>query len=311
MKNNTYCLAQRVKAAAMLRPTLIEELLKKKTTNVKIVESTLRRLLPYRTSVEIECIGGYYTISRLIDNNINLKKRWLNNKTFRGDFDSDCGEIELQLSVLNAMGIIDLYHVLDRLRQVCKVDKSGSIHVHVDVTNWLTNPNDEINRKRTIGIFNLFKYGCSEQVMSMVNDILDLTTEKSNIDLVAFKQSTLETNNLRTLSISSFSQYAINKLVGLRDLRNIENTDEVSYELREKRYHVGNIPFPNSKRNWINLRTDIRDSISIEIRTFKCSLDYVEIINFMLSANEIVKRILQYSEVLGNEAIKTGCILLK
>lgn len=309
MKNNTYCLAQRVKAAAMLRPTLIEELLKKKTTNVKIVESTLRRLLPYRTSVEIECIGDCCTFSRLIANNINLKKRWLNNKTFRGDFDSDCGEIELKLSVLNTMGIIDLYHILDRLKQVCKVDKSGSIHVHVDVTNWLTNPNKEINRKRTIGIFNLFKYGCSEQAMSMVNDILDLTTEKSNIDLVAFKESTSGTNNCRTLSIASFSSYAINKLVGQRDLRNVEH--EVYYNIKEKRYHIGNIPFPSSKRNWINLRTDMLDSISIEIRTFKCSLDYMEIINFMLSANEIVKRILQYSEVLGNEAVKTGYILLK
>lgn len=310
MKNNTYCLAQRVKAAAMLRPTLIEELLKKKTTNVKIVESTLRRLLPYRTSVEIECIGDIRTVHKLLSSNDKLRKRWLNSKTFRGDFNPDCGEIELQLSILNTMGIIDLYHILKEFKNVCKVDKSGSIHVHVDVTNWLTNPNEEINRKRTIGIFNLFKYGCSEQTMSMVNDILDLTTEKSNIDLVAFKQSTLETNNRRTLSISAFSPYAINKLVGQHDLRNIKN--EVSCELIEKRYYVGNIPFPNSsKRNWINLRTDMLDSISIEIRTFKCSLDYVEIINFMLSANEIVKRILQYSEVLGNEAVKTGCILLK
>lgn len=309
MKNNTYCLAQRVKAAAMLRPTLIEELLKKKTTNVKIVESTLRRLLPYRTSVEIECIGDYYSIGELIANDVNLKKRWVNNKNFKGNFDSDCEEIELQLSVLNAMGIIDLYYILEGLRHVCKVDKSGSIHIHVDVTNWLSNPNKEINEKRTIGILNLFKYGCSEQAMSMVNDILDLTTEKSNIDLIAFKQSTSDTNNSRTLSISAFGPYAITKLVGQRDLRNIDH--DVYYVIREKRYKKGEIPFPSSKRNWINLRTDMYNSISIEIRTFKCSLNYMEIINFMLSANEIVKRILQYSEVLGNEAVKTGCILLK
>jgi len=309
MKNNTYCLAQRVKAAAMLRPTLIEELLKKKTTNVKIVESTLRRLLPYRTSVEIECIGDYYTIGELIANDINLRKRWVNTKTFKGSFDSDCGEIELQLSVLNAMGIIDLYHILDGLRRVCKVDKSGSIHVHVDVTNWLSNPNKEINKKRTIGILNLFKYGCSEQAMSMVNNILDLTTEKSNIDLTAFKQSTSYPNNSRTLHVLSFSSYAINNLVGQRELRNTDN--EVYYVIKEKRYDKGQIQYPSSKRNWINLRTDLPKGISIEIRTFKCSLNYMEIINFMLSANEIVKRILQYSEVLGNEAVKTGCILLK
>lgn len=306
MKDNTYCLAQRVKAAVMLQPSLLERILNNKSTNVKIVESSIRRLLPYRTSVEIEFIGNRKNIiSKYLVSLYNKD----NNIITRHIIKEDVGNLpELTSSIVEP--IIDLpilYKILDGCKKVGKVDKSGSIHIHVDISQWLTNSDIKIRHKRLIGLYNLFFSGTSKEIRDYNEEILNKIQIISNI-----KSSIKYTDTGRPITNDNIAYN--NRILGLQ--RGTERTED-SYCTYNRRYFglisldalsFGRENSTIQKRCWVNLRMDIQ--FSIEIRTFKCSLDYEEILQFMIDSNKIVKRILQISEYLGNKANTIHCDVL-
>lgn len=301
MKDNTYCLAQRVKAAVMLQPSLIDVLLKKPTTNVKIVESTMRRLLPYRTSVEIEHIG--------LKNIAIIRKKLsplVEHNKFIVECGMDCDEIESRLSVFTPTALPNLYNSLEVLKKYGKVDNDGSIHVHVDISNWLKT-NEETLKRNLLGIMNLCEYGISDEVVKIGHEILNESAKIANlyIDPSRFSNTTgcitnkniKSCNNIRSISYI-YSLYAHTYLSDIQ--KNIELKYNSNNEIYYKRKEIG-LPTSSRKAVWISIRLNIK---SIEIRTFPCSLDYETIIEFMIESNKLVKKILNYIEYLGNKAIK-------
>lgn len=288
-KENTYCLAQRVKAAVMLQPSLIEDILRNPTTNVDIVESTIRRLLPYRTSVEIEHIG-----SKLLSHEYLIRS--LNNEHFKGYIGYDCGDTETKLSLYNTKGLPNFYKALEVLKTYSKVDISGSIHVHVDITNWLTNSDKKY--KHIIGIIILGCMTNNQKVDNFCKEILLKSAQiaypnKSFENLFSDKGEYENTNNTKELALLNM-EYLTDHGVIRNIARNIKRVS--NNELKD----IWN------KKNWINIRGDFK---SIEIRTFPCSFDYETIIQFMIESNKLVKRILQISEYLGDKAIRNDYVI--
>jgi len=300
MKDNTYCLAQRVKAAVMLQPSLIEGILNNKSTNFKIVESSFRRLLPYRTSVEIEFIGDQdllkHKISKIFDIPTNISY--------------DCGGPELRYSIRNCEDLINLYNILSILKRNAKVDTDGSIHIHVDIRKWLSDSNPKIKRLKYIGLLNITTFGYSNIVYACINEILNKSADIANlhIDQDTFNYSegydpvhnSSDIGNIRAISLFRNEKLYLEHL--LREIM-----DKYNYNFKKIRKEKG-IAYTYSKKTWINVRLAFG---SIEIRTFPCSFDYETIIGFMISSNKLVKRILQIFEYLGNEAIKDNVLVLK
>lgn len=297
--NNTYCLAQRVRAAVMLQPSLIVELMNNRTNNPKIVESTLRRLLPYRTSIEIEHIGDYNKIQSIFDK-VLLKQS--TEKLAYSKYDS--GNTESTISIYNPFQLNILYTALNILQNNGSVDEDGSIHIHVDITKWLdTNSNIKL-----AGINNLIRIGVTNEVFAFYNEILtkasDIAGLVINKNKFSFETGMLIDNpkyydNVRAISYDTnyWSEHKLFTTIDYDDHRNIIH-----------KRNRNNCPNTSGKRNWVNFRFDFK---SIEIRTFPCSFDYTTIIEYMIESNKLVKRILQICEYLGNKAIKANNSWLK
>lgn len=305
--NNTYCLAQRVRAAVMLQPSLLVQLVNNRTNNPRIVESTLRRLLPYRTSIEIEHMGDYNKIQSIFDKVLlkQSKEELVHSKYDAGN------NAESTISIYNPSQLNILYTALNILQNNASVDEDGSIHIHVDITKWLdTNSNIKL-----AGINNLIRIGTTNEVFAFYNEIL--TKASDIVGLVIDKDKfSFETgllidkpkyyDNVRAISYevtyghSRMDYWSEHKLLTQMD------SDDYHNAIQERRRN--NCPATAGKRNWINFRFDFK---SIEIRTFPCSFDYTTIVEYMIESNKLVKRILQICEYLGNKAIKANNSWLK
>ena len=195
---------------------------------------------------------------------------------------------------------------LEVLKKYGKVDNDGSIHVHVDISNWL-NTNEETLKRNLLGIMNLCEYGISDEVVKIGHEILNESAKIANlyIDPSRFNNTTgcitdrniKSCNNIRSISYI-YSLYAHTYLSDIQ--KNIDLKYNSNNEIYYKRKELG-LPTSSRKAVWISIRLNIK---SIEIRTFPCSLDYETIVEFMIESNKLVKKILNYIEYLGNKAIK-------
>lgn len=286
MSSKPYGLVEQVKAAIILQPDLLKSIFNRQGTNKLIFNETYNRLLPVRTSVEIEHLGDWrsklkikdYSPIRSID--YDYSHPTINNDHLQ----------ETKISISNWSHLSGLYHFLKDMIEKCncRVDTDGSIHIHVDISSWINK-----HPKGSKGMF-LLKYGANPVIIKYLNEILDtaqeigelkITPERFNFN-TGFPTNVKDTTNAR-------SMYICDTVIS-----QINSYDEL-YSITNEKRNTSGVGQIQGKRNWINIRYSLP---TIEIRTFPCSLDYEKIIVYMINANRLAKRILQIAEYLGHRA---------
>lgn len=131
--------SQYTRECLLKHPLLISKLLKDKSFNPKITKGILYGMIPFRSSVEIECIKSLGRTFRHDYTNPNhctaftkLKKKY-DVFDYNDDFTRDKKEIcEHRISIINYSQAAGLYKVLEDMKKYCKLNMSSGIHIHID-----------------------------------------------------------------------------------------------------------------------------------------------------------------------------------
>lgn len=131
--------SQYTRECLLKHPLLISKLLKDKSFNPKITKGILYGMIPFRSSIEIECIGSLARTFRHDYTNPNhrtafpkLKKKY-DVFDYNDDFTRDKKEIcEHRISIINYSQAAGLYKVLEDMKKYCKLNMSSGIHIHID-----------------------------------------------------------------------------------------------------------------------------------------------------------------------------------
>ena len=132
-------LSQRVKGAVLTAPYLLKNIQQIQGYNPTITNRVISRLLPFRSSVEIEHFN--------IDENIYITELLYNKSYPKKDdirllsYDSTGDSVtETKISITNNINeLIHLYNILETLKEIGREDENGSIHIHIDISNWWNN----------------------------------------------------------------------------------------------------------------------------------------------------------------------------
>ena len=134
MKTNELNKTQKVKNALLLEPYLIKHYLKRKDYDKKITKGILRKMLPLRSSIEIECISSL-KINCSISNYSLLKKGVI-------DLDDDNNTCineycEHRISICDYKQALGLYNILKEMKKYCKLNPISGTHIHIDYSSIL------------------------------------------------------------------------------------------------------------------------------------------------------------------------------
>ena len=143
--------SQYVRNVAFTNPLLIPSLLKDPAYDKQITCGILNKLIPYRTSLEIECMGS---LSRSMIG-FNTPDAWgdIMNKFHLMDYSEDLFTLspesmnEHRISIKNWTRLPQLYQILFLMKQACQLNPRSGIHIHVDYSSSLR---IDIIRKRKL-----------------------------------------------------------------------------------------------------------------------------------------------------------------
>jgi hypothetical protein len=131
--------SQYTRECLLKHPLLISKLLKDKSFNPKITKGILYGMIPFRSSVEIECIKSLgqtfvhkYTNNRGNELFTKLKEKY-DLYDYNDDFTYDKKSLcEHRISIINYSQAAGLYKVLEDMKKYCKLNMSSGIHIHID-----------------------------------------------------------------------------------------------------------------------------------------------------------------------------------
>lgn len=136
----------KVRLAVKRYPYLIPAYLKPiNGFNPKITMGIMSSMLPYRSSVEIECINSLRRekIDSIKDNKREFKayyyRHFLHKKFNVNKYDDDFGVqnnmSEHRIDIINYKQLLGLYNILTEMNKVCKLNPDSGIHIHIDISH--------------------------------------------------------------------------------------------------------------------------------------------------------------------------------
>lgn len=311
--NSMTTLSQRVKGAVLTAPYLLNNIQQIQGYNPTITNRVISRLLPFRSSVEIEHFN--------IDENIYIKKLLYNKSYPKKDdirllsYDSSGSSVtETKISITNNINeLIHLYNILETLKEIGREDENGSIHIHIDISNWWNNM-EKKNSPAAIGLY-IIDTSWANIVTDFLNKFLDSVANifdyPINLETFDFKYGLpknrinksmgTEQGNIRTINIHT-PCYILHKNNNYRDVINYVN-DLCGIE--RKRRDKG-IPSMNGKFNWVNMRTLSDTTHTMEYRVGDCSFDYSTILKYFVECNHLTKTFLNFADYIGKRVIRQG-----
>lgn len=314
-------LNQRVKGAVLTAPYLLHKIQSQSSTNQHIFNAAVKRLLPHRTSMEIEhmpieldLFNSKINILKLNDKYNDIYEFDLNGNIFSKSHAID----ESKISIYNWQYLEPTYNILNVLKEHTSIDDNGSLHIHVNLHDWYhcMGLNDIQKYHRALG-YKILAHSGSDEVCYFLKYILDKLGKLFSITL---NESTFDYSIGYLKGISEFESGKGNKrAIGFLndDLHDIvERTryfgEYMTYlrkmsgqgDNHQQRKKKG-IPESSWKLNWINLRGC---PTTIEYRTGPCTFDYSEIINYCIGCNRITKEFLNFIDYIGERTERTAVL---
>jgi len=308
-------LSQRVKGAVLTAPYLLKNIQQIQGYNPTITNRVISRLLPFRSSVEIEHFN--------IDENIYITELLYNKSYPKKDdicllsYDSSeaWGSVtETKISITNNINeLIHLYNILETLKEIGREDENGSIHIHIDISNWWNNM--EIKASPAAIGLHIISTSWANIVTDFLNNFLDSVANTFDypINLETFdfeyglpknrinKVLGTEQGNVRTINIHT--PYHISRRNG--NYREIITYINDLCGIERKRREKG-IPSINGKFNWVNMRTFSDSTHTMEYRVGDCSFDYSTILKYFVKCNHLTKTFLNFADYIGKRVIRKG-----
>ena len=307
---------QRIKGAVLTVPYLLPKLKSQSNANNALIGRIITRLIPYRSSIEIEhmpvSIPKYHNaMSPIRHNHSSTKKPQIID--YDCDFLDNHGIIETKVSITPKIyDLIVLHKALKTLKSISGIATNGSLHIHIDITNWMRKAYSN-KLYRYLGIM-IIANSSNSQVCKSVDGFL---TEASKI--FNWVPTTRNFDFKRGISKHVVDKRFIYGGHALGNIRNIgfENLPPVDdYRLAELEYFKtlsfnsaklqrrqhGIIP-NYGKFNWVNFRHLGNNDFTLEYRLGNCTFDYTEIIQYIIDCNRLTKRFLNYIDKIGQLAI--------
>lgn len=313
--NSMVTLSQRVKGAVLTAPYLLKNIQQIQGYNPTITNRVISRLLPFRSSVEIEHFN--------IDENIYITELLYNKSYPKKDdicllsYDStwDSGSVtETKISITNNINeLIHLYNILETLKEIGREDENGSIHIHIDISNWWNNM-EKKNSPAAIGLY-IISTSWANIVTDFLNKFLDSVANIFDypINLKTFdfeyglpknrinKVIGTEQGNIRTINIRT-PYHILRRNNNYREIITyINDLRDIARKRREK-----GIPSSNGKFNWVNMRMLSNLTHTMEYRVGDCSFDYSTILKYFVECNHLTKTFLNFADYIGKRVIRQG-----
>lgn len=123
--------SQYTRECLLKHPCLISKLIKDKSFDPKITKGILFGMIPFRSSIEIECFKSLSKIKNKLDR--EMKQHY---DVY--DYSDDHNNIrskeicEHRISIMNYSQAAGLYKILQDMKKYCKLNPESGIHVHID-----------------------------------------------------------------------------------------------------------------------------------------------------------------------------------
>lgn len=320
-------LNQRVKGAVLTAPYLLHKIQSQSSTNQHIFNAAVKRLLPYRTSMEIEHMPIDLV---LVNRKVNISKL---NEKYNDIYEFDLGGYifskgytieESKISIHNWQYLEPTYNILNVLKKHTLIDDNGSLHIHVNICSWYNceNLNPIQKYHRALG-YMLLGNSTSDTICNFLNYILDKVAILFGIIIKedTFDYSTGYLKSIHEGSIGKGNKRTIGFLSDILD-NIVETTRYYNKYTKYRKEIIGHrfgklnstshdkrsdkkIPAESCKLNWINIRSN---PTTIEYRTGPCTFDYSEIINYCIGCNRITKEFLNFIDYIGERTERTAVL---
>lgn len=307
---------QRIKGAVLTVPYLLPKLKSQSNANNALIGRIITRLIPYRSSIEIEhmpvSIPKYHNaILSIRHNHSSEKKPQIIN--YDCDFLDNNGVIETKISIAPKINdLIVLYKALKTLKSISGTATNGSLHIHINITNWMKKAYSN-KLYRCLGIMIIANSGNSQICKTVDNflteagKIFNWVPTTHNFDFKRgiskhvvdrrFIYGGYVIGNVRNIGFESLPPLNVYKLAELKYFKTLTLD---SAKLQRRQHGI----VPNcGKFNWVNFRHLNNNDFTLEYRLGNCTFDYTEIIQYIIDCNRLTKRFLNYIDKIGQLAI--------
>jgi hypothetical protein len=134
--------SQYTRECLLSAPLLISKLLKDKSFNPKITKGILYNMIPFRSSIEIECITSLSRILNAKQRDYSIK---IADKYDIFDYSDDKQRLqskevcEHRISIRNYSQASGLYKILQDMKKYCTLNPGSGIHLHIDANKIINN----------------------------------------------------------------------------------------------------------------------------------------------------------------------------
>jgi hypothetical protein len=166
-------------------PLVIPLILKRKDFNEKITKGIMYKMIPFRSSIEIEANG---TLDNLInESNIDILS-YEESTLLENEYEYEEGT-EFKISIKNYEQIIGLYQILELLKKNCSLNTQSGIHIHINLGKKYV---DIIYNTGHRILYNLEKFFSPEYYLNIHK--LDNYKGKYNKNLVGYNNKNCKIN---------------------------------------------------------------------------------------------------------------------
>ncbi len=123
--------SQYTRECLLRHPLLISKLLKDKSFNPKITKGILYNMIPFRSSIEIECIKSLScSLNKYRDHRLMIRK--YNIFDYSDDHSRYKSICEHRISIRNYSQAAGLYRILQDMKKYCLLNPKSGIHLHIN-----------------------------------------------------------------------------------------------------------------------------------------------------------------------------------
>lgn len=137
---------EKIRKAVKRFPYLIPLYMKDKSFDPKITYGIMKKMLPLRFSIEIECLGALNKGNRTRDLNKLYNVYSLTRDYYPEQAEEDYLNAtilnEHRISVLGFKQLVGFYNVLEAMKHSLFYCKGGGIHIHIDLTPFYYSDNN-------------------------------------------------------------------------------------------------------------------------------------------------------------------------
>jgi hypothetical protein len=161
-------------------PLVIPLILKRKDFNEKITKGIIYKMIPFRSSIEIEANGSLNNLVN--ESNIDIL-------SYEESMLYEEEGTEFKISIKNYEQIIGLYQILELLKKNCSLNPKSGIHIHINLGKKYI---DIIYNTRHRILYNLEKFFFFEYYLNIHK--LDNYKGKYNKDLIGCNNKNCKIN---------------------------------------------------------------------------------------------------------------------